>query len=88
MPEPQKIRAFAEDGPLAGDLNLTVDNHDAEGRWPSPVVWRTGPGPDERHVYVLGHISLTPTGVPTYRHERTLRADEEPPPEGRTKPPN
>ena len=86
MPESQKHPAIAEDGPLAGDTTLTVDDHDSEGRWPSPVVWKSGP--TEREVYVLSHISLTPSGVPTYRQERTLKGDEPEPPEGRAKPPN
>ena len=86
MPDPMKMRALAEDGPLGNDPGLTVDNHDSEGRWPSPVVWKAGP--NQRHVYVLSHITLTPTGVPTYVFERTLGADEPDPPEGRAKPPN
>jgi hypothetical protein len=85
MAEPQQHRAIADDGPLAGDPDLTVDDHDAEGRWPSPVVWTTGP--TERHVYVISHIALTPTGAPAYRFERTLEAHEPSPPEGRAKPP-
>jgi hypothetical protein len=65
-----------------------VDDHDSEGRWPSPVVWTTGPGPGERHVYVLSHMTLAGAigGVPTYRFERTLGSDEPEPPEGRAKP--
>jgi hypothetical protein len=80
--EPRRHLAIAEDGPLAGDPHLRVDDHDSEGRWPSPVVWSTGP--DQRHVYVLSHISVSSTtgGVPTYRFERTLRADDPDPPEG------
>jgi hypothetical protein len=82
--EPRRLQAIAIDGPAQSDQTLRVDDHDAEGRWPSPITW--GP-PDDRHVYVLDHIALTPSGVPAYRHERKLEADEESPPEGRAKPP-
>jgi hypothetical protein len=77
MAKPQKHPALAEDGPLGGDLTLTVSDQDSEGRWPSPVVWTTGP--NERHVYVLSRISLTPVEVPTYRFERTLDSGEQDP---------
>jgi len=78
-------RAIAEDGPLGSDPNLTVKDHDAEGRWPSPVVWKTGPA--ERHLYVLSDMALTPSGVPVYRYERSLSEDEPDPQSEPTKVP-
>jgi hypothetical protein len=69
-------RAFAEGGgPLDGHLGLTVER---KGRdWPSEVVWTTGPGPDERHLYRFITVSEgTEGGVPVYRFDRTLEPDE------------
>ena len=88
MPEPKKIQALADGGPLNANPNLTVDDHDSEGRWPSPVVWRTRPGLDGRHVYVLSHMSDAGyVGfLPTYRFERTLGPSELNPLAGRAKP--
>ena len=65
-----------------------MSDHDSEGRWQSPVVWKTGP--DERHVYVIGGISMSMLtgGIPIYRFDRTLGADEPDPPEGWAKPPS
>ena len=75
-------RAIALDGPLASDQTLTVDDHDLQGRWPSPIVWTAAP--NERHVYSLHGMALTSAGgVPTYRHERTLGQHE---PEPASKP--
>jgi hypothetical protein len=73
---------------VGGDPNLTVSDHDSEGRWQSPVVWTTGP--HERHVYVISGVSMSvPTGgIPTYRYERTLKADEPDPPEDWAKSPS
>ena len=88
MPEAKKIQALAEGGPLHGDPNLTVDDHDSEGRWPSPIVWRTGARKDGRHIYVLSHIANAgDVGfLPTYRFERTLGPSEQNPLAGRAKP--
>jgi hypothetical protein len=69
-----RVQAFAEDGPLGGDPNLTVQEGD--GKQQATVIWRTGPGPDERHLYRFKEMALTPTGVPVYEFVRTLRKDE------------
>jgi hypothetical protein len=82
----QKHPALAENGPLGGDLTLTVSDQDSEGRWPSPVVWTTGP--HQRHVYILSRVSFTPVEMPTYRFERTLDSGEQDPPEGWIHPPH
>jgi hypothetical protein len=86
MADPQKHPAIAEDGPVADDRTLTVDDHDSEGRWRSPVVWTTGPDP--RQLYGLSGLALSPSGAPVYRHERTLDPGEPDPPAGRVKPPS
>lgn len=78
---------MAEDGPLAGDPNLTVEDDD-QGRWPSPVVWRTAP--DERHVYRLVGMALRGGrgAAPLYGFDRTLGSDEDEPAAGWSKPPH
>jgi hypothetical protein len=68
-------QAFAEDGPLAGDQSLKVEEPGGTG-WPSQVLWRTGPGPYERHLYRFKDVALTPSGVPVYGFVRTLDPDE------------
>ena len=68
-------QAFAEDGPLAGDQSLTVEEPRGTG-WPSQVVWRTGPGSNERHLYRFKDVALMPSGVPVYEYVRTLGPDE------------
>ena len=69
--------AIADDGPLAGDVNLTVETPD--GKWPHFVIWPDGPN---RHEYRLKHPpenrSLSPTGaIPIYIYVRTLDGDEQ-----------
>jgi hypothetical protein len=68
-------QALAEDGPLAGDQSLTVEEPRGTG-WPSQVVWRTGPGSNDRHLYRFKDVALTPSGVPVYEYVRTLDSDE------------
>lgn len=67
-----KHHAIAEDGPVGGKLDLTVEN----GDWPKTVVWTTGLGADQRHVYRLHTVALAPHGIPSYRFDRTLDPDE------------
>ena len=69
------FEAFADDGPLAGDVNLTIK--EVDGEWPDTVVWTDGPGPEHRHEYRLKDRSLGPQGaIPVYGYVRTLDADE------------
>jgi hypothetical protein len=68
-------QALAGDGPLAGDQSLKVEEPGGIG-WPSQVLWRTGPGPNERHLYRFKDVALTPSGVPVYEFVRTLDPDE------------
>ena len=70
--------AIADDGPLAGNVNLTVE--EVDGEWPDSTIWTTGPG--ERHKYNLKHPpgdrSLSSTGaIPNYVYVRTLGADDQ-----------
>jgi hypothetical protein len=68
--------AAAQDGPLADDVDLTVENQDGRERWPTPVVWSMSGG--ERHVYELmavevdGNLALHPV----YTFRRTLSFGE------------
>ena len=68
-------QGLAEDGPLAGDQSLKVEEPGAAG-WPGLALWRTGPGPNERHLYRFKDVALTPSGVPVYEFVRTLGPDE------------
>jgi hypothetical protein len=66
---------IAEGGPLSGDPNVTVEHTDRD--WPADVVWRTGPGPEERHLYRFREMSVSSSGGrPVYEYVRTLAADE------------
>jgi hypothetical protein len=67
-------QALAEDGPLAGDQSLKVEEPRGTG-WPGQVLWRTGPSPNERHLYRFKDVTLT-SGVPVYEFVRTLGPDE------------
>lgn len=69
--------AIADDGPLAGNTNLTVDTGD--GKWPHIVIWSDDGG---RHEYRLKHPpeehALSPAGaIPVYAYVRTLNGDQE-----------
>jgi hypothetical protein len=79
--------AAARDGPLAGELVLTVANQDDQGRWPTPVVWSTSAG--ERHVYELMALRVGANLLlwPVYAFRRSLEAGESEPEVGRTVPP-
>jgi hypothetical protein len=66
-------QALAEDGPLAGDQSLKVEEPRGAG-WPSQALWRTGP--NERHLYRFKDVALAPSGVPVYEFVRTLDPDE------------
>lgn len=73
-------RAFAEGGPLGGRLNLTVERGERghSGGWPAEVVWTSGPGSEERHLYRFKLVSMGPSGgSPVYEFVRTLAADEQ-----------
>lgn len=66
---PDLSKALAEDGPLAGNPNLTAAPDQAA------VVWSSAKG--ESHRYLLQDTpALTPTGVPRYKFDRTLPPDE------------
>jgi hypothetical protein len=68
-------QALAEDGPLAGDQSLEVEEPGSTG-WPGLALWRTGPSLNERHLYRFKDVALTPSGVPVYEFVRTLGPDE------------
>jgi hypothetical protein len=68
-------QALAEDGPLAGDRTLKVEEPRGTG-WPSQVVWCTNPDSHERHVYRFKDVALRPSGVPVYEFVRTLDPEE------------
>ena len=88
MDETDQHSATAENGPLAGDKGLTVEDQDHSGRWPSPVVWSSA---GERHVYdlmALAALSVAAAVVPVYAFRRTLEADEQAPEVGRKLPPH
>jgi hypothetical protein len=78
--------ATARDGPLAGEIELTVANQDDQGRWPTPVVWSTA---GERHVYELMALRVGANLLlwPVYAFRRTLEAEESEPEIGWTRPP-
>ena len=68
-------RAIAEDGPLAGDPSLTVDQSEG-GDWPAEVEWR-GEG-RKRHLYRFSAVAAG-DGDETrlaYRFVRTLEPHE------------
>lgn len=63
-----RVPAIADDGPLAGDPNLTVMEY-PDGTYESPVGWRHKSG--KVHLYEhRGERAATPPGVPLYRHIR------------------
>lgn len=78
--------ADARNGPLAGNLGLTVDGQDDKGRWPTPVVWAGPCG--ERHLYELVAVAVrSDTGQsPIYEFGRTLGSAEADPPKGSAHP--
>ncbi len=63
-----KHRAQAEDGPLAGDVNLTIEG--ADGRWPETVIWKGKQG--RRHEYRLQATSIGPENEPVYGFVKSL----------------
>jgi hypothetical protein len=79
--------ATAQNGPLAGQWGLTVADQDPEGRWPSPVVWRSGAS---RHVYDLMALAAYSDAAlePVYAFRRTLQAGEVSPEATWTVPPH
>jgi hypothetical protein len=68
-------QALAEDGPLAGDQSLKVEEPGGTG-WPGLALWRTGPNSNERHLYRFKDVALTPAGIPVYEFVRTLGPGE------------
>jgi hypothetical protein len=71
------FEAIADDGPLAGDPNLTVETPD--GKWPHMAIWADDGG---RHEYRLKHPpeerSMAAAGaIPIYLYVRTLDVDEQ-----------
>jgi hypothetical protein len=64
--------AIAEDGPLTGDPNLTVEGEN----YPVEVVWQKPRG--VRHLYRFETVSQSGGGggVPVYRFVRTLEENE------------
>lgn len=68
--------AIAEDGPLAGDPNLTVETGDDQ--WPHFAIWEDG---GRKHEYRLRHPpeehSLSASGaIPIYVFVRTIEPGE------------
>jgi hypothetical protein len=64
--------AIAEGGPFQGSLNVKVECPPG-GDWPRQVVWTTGPGPDQRHLYRFKTVSVSLFGgVPVYEFVKTL----------------
>lgn len=71
-----EFEAITEGGPLGGDVNLRVDKID--GHWARTWTFRTGPGPEDRHVYKFVGVSGSRVtgGAPVYRFDRTLGPDD------------
>src|SRR5688572_33387511 len=73
-------RAIAEDGPLEGVLNLTVEADDDD--WPLTVHW-DGPERGQRQLYRWKTVSHGPSGgVPVYEFVRALNSPGRPGYEG------
>jgi hypothetical protein len=70
-----KHRAIAVNGPLAGDLNLTVDRRD-DGGWPQEVEW-TIPAGRVRYRFTEKVSIGSDGGQPMYEQ---LVAETEPTP--------
>lgn len=67
-------QVLADDGPLAGRLDLTVE--EVDGEWPETQIWHDGL---ERHEYRLvpDERAMGPReALPIYRHVRPLPPDE------------
>lgn len=86
MQHPTRHPAAARDGPLAGDMELTVAMQDDQGRWPTPVVWSAA---GERHVYDLMALKVDSNLKlwPVYAFCRSLGREESEPALGWTVPP-
>ena len=69
--------AIADDGPLKGAVNLTVETPD--GKWPHIAIWADDGG---QHEYRLKHPpeehALSASGaIPVYAYVRTLDLDKQ-----------
>ena len=86
MQHPTRHLAAARNGPLAGDMELTVTKQDDQGRWPTPVVWSAA---GERHLYALMALKVGSNLKlwPVYARCRSLGPEESEPAIGWTVPP-